>query len=75
MKELINALENAGYDVYPALLEMREQVIECESVFEVESILDDWGLEQDYALDVIDLILYTEQQIAQACALYCRRDD
>lgn len=75
MKELINALERAGYDVYPALLEIRGQVIECESVFEMENMLDDWGLEQDYALDVITLAVYDDQKIAQACAIYCRRDD
>lgn len=75
MKDLINTLEGMGYDVYPALLEIREQVIECESVFGMESILDDWGLEQDYALDVIELAVYDEQKIAQACAIYCRRDD
>jgi len=75
MVDLINALENAGYDVYPALLEMRTIVEESECVFDIERLLNDYGLEDDYALEVIALVCYTEQHIAQACALYCRRDD
>jgi hypothetical protein len=75
MKELISALEWKGYDVYPTLLEMRNIVDESECVFDIESLLNDYGLEDDYALEVIALVCYTEQHIAQACAIYCRRDD
>jgi DNA-directed RNA polymerase subunit N (RpoN/RPB10) len=52
MMEILTALQSQGYEVYESIIEMRDRVLDGE---DPEDVLCDFGLESDYALDLISV--------------------
>lgn len=78
MRELILALQRADYLAYSALIEMRDRLkgdLLLSHFDTPEEILDDFGLECDYVMDLISLLDMSDDQIALQVMMYAEKDD